>query len=303
MGWSTCKYCGEKIVWAQMPAGNYLPMDPEMGGLHECVPFERGDSAPPTRGWTVTDRDHPLTYLTKCWWCGERAFFHTNGFGDCVLFDELGWPWQVHACWEEHVAERSNALSAIDADLEAVGFDGRFYRPRQEPVPPGCDGSEVTVEGYVADNHALYDEPHEVGLSAVEQGSSSGFVSVDVADASGGLFRFLVPREAAKRLDDYALVRMRGVWRVHQGAPHLIATSYRRQRYSPQSAGESVNWQLRGRLRACYYCGRRLSKNTAWGFDPRFHPECGKCSAARGALTSREFLALCRRIAAYRASK
>ncbi len=33
-----------------MPAGNYLPMDPEMGGLHECVPFERGDAPLPTRG-------------------------------------------------------------------------------------------------------------------------------------------------------------------------------------------------------------------------------------------------------------
>lgn len=39
------------------------------------------------------------TYQTKCWYCGDEVFYHTNGFGDCVLFDELGHPWQVHECW------------------------------------------------------------------------------------------------------------------------------------------------------------------------------------------------------------
>lgn len=34
--WGTCKYCGEKIVWAQMPGGHWLPMEPHIGGKHEC---------------------------------------------------------------------------------------------------------------------------------------------------------------------------------------------------------------------------------------------------------------------------
>ncbi len=43
----------------------------------------------------------PLTYPTYCWWCGAEVFFHTNGNGDCVLFDPpLGWPWPVHQCWQ-----------------------------------------------------------------------------------------------------------------------------------------------------------------------------------------------------------
>jgi hypothetical protein len=74
MGWSTCKYCGEKIAWAQMPAGNYLPMDPEMGGLHEFVSFEREDSPPPMREWSVSDRVLSVTHSSKCWWCSERVF-------------------------------------------------------------------------------------------------------------------------------------------------------------------------------------------------------------------------------------
>ncbi|QBQ53834.1 hypothetical protein [Nitrosococcus wardiae] len=297
MGWSTCKYCGEKIRWAQMPAGNYLPWDPENGELHECVPYERSDPSPQTREWTIADPDLSVTYPTSCWWCGEEVFFHSNGSGDCVLFDKLGWPWQVHACWEEHVAERSSALSAIDAELETAGFDGRFYQPRSELVPPGCGGSEVIVEGFVADNHALYSQPQQIDLSVLDQGNSPAFFSVDVADSSERLFRFIIPQEAAKRLDDYGLVRMKGVWQFYQDRSYLIATSYRQQLYSPRSVGESISWQRRTPLGTCYYCGCQFSKSTIWG------PECEKCSTARGALTSREFLVLCRRVAAYRGSK
>jgi hypothetical protein len=42
------------------------------------------------------------TYPTKCWWCGDTVFYHTNGFGDSVLFDSLGFPWRVHSCWENY---------------------------------------------------------------------------------------------------------------------------------------------------------------------------------------------------------
>lgn len=42
------------------------------------------------------------TYPTTCWWCGEMVFYHTNGFGDSVLFDSLGSPWRVHSCWKNY---------------------------------------------------------------------------------------------------------------------------------------------------------------------------------------------------------
>ena len=42
------------------------------------------------------------TYPTKCWWCGDEVFYHTNGFGDSVLFDSLGYPWKVHSCWKNY---------------------------------------------------------------------------------------------------------------------------------------------------------------------------------------------------------
>ena len=45
------------------------------------------------------------TYATECWWCGESVYYHTNGFGDSVLFDKLGYPWEIHICWELYWSE------------------------------------------------------------------------------------------------------------------------------------------------------------------------------------------------------
>jgi hypothetical protein len=45
---------------------------------------------------------YPITWPTNCFiggGCGQRVFAHTNGDGDFVLFDSLGWPWPVHACY------------------------------------------------------------------------------------------------------------------------------------------------------------------------------------------------------------
>ena len=70
-------------------------------------------------GWCFKSRNHDLnnklskfteaihvqknqevkTSLISCWWCNDSVFYHTNGNGDSVLFDSLGWPWEVHECW------------------------------------------------------------------------------------------------------------------------------------------------------------------------------------------------------------
>src|SRR5450631_3805924 len=49
----------------------------------------------------ISPLSSPRTYPTACKDCGDRVFFHTNGFGDGVIFDSLGPPWPVHACYEE----------------------------------------------------------------------------------------------------------------------------------------------------------------------------------------------------------
>jgi hypothetical protein len=302
--WRDCIVCGQKILMTQNHHGVWQPLEPDGGGRHEHwsgadagMTSGSSSSVASTRSWSITRHDHSVTYRTKCWWCQEQVFFHTNGFGDCVLFDRLGWPWEVHACWAEYAAaQRSSGIARADDELDAIGFNGRFYTPRQVPVDPGRPGQRISVIGYVADNHALYEEPNVVRLAAADEHGAGTLTRVDVADNSDRLFSFLLPQDAAKRLDDYSLVRVTGVWRLHRGKPYLLATSYRKMSYDPKAEGQVVSWRLRHALTACYYCRKRLPLNKNWGFDQDGHPECDKCSTARGSMTPRQFLALCRAI-------
>lgn len=65
------------------------------------------------------------TYPTKCWWCGEPVYYHSNGYGDSVLFDSLGGsPWQVHECWSKYwKEEKSRAKVTQPVVLRNLEFD------------------------------------------------------------------------------------------------------------------------------------------------------------------------------------
>lgn len=53
-----------------------------------------------TGGWSTEVRE-PCTVPTSCPCCGAAVYFHTNGYGDAVFFDELGPPWPKHPCLDE----------------------------------------------------------------------------------------------------------------------------------------------------------------------------------------------------------
>ncbi|MDD9883006.1 MAG: hypothetical protein OXU62_00480 [Gammaproteobacteria bacterium] len=46
--------------------------------------------------------NHKATWVTKCFidsGCNEEVYAHTNGYGNFVLFDDLGYPWPIHECY------------------------------------------------------------------------------------------------------------------------------------------------------------------------------------------------------------
>lgn len=55
--------------------------------------------------------DNAKTFPTSCPECGDRVYYHTNGYGDSVYFDNLGYPWKVHGCfknyWENEKVSKS----------------------------------------------------------------------------------------------------------------------------------------------------------------------------------------------------
>lgn len=73
-----------------------------------------GCSAKPS---ATPQTDEAQTGPTECWWCGAPVYFHTNGYGDAVLFDSLGVPWQVHSCWEEH-RENQKKINLFELELD-----------------------------------------------------------------------------------------------------------------------------------------------------------------------------------------
>lgn len=118
------KWCDGCGAWLE-----FRTIDGQRRPITPCACGPGGDSS------TISsDRDHdprfvgsrslpwPTTYQTECWWCGESVLYHTNGYGDCVLFDLPLIPWQVHSCWVDHVDQRSQAAFAAGISLASRGF-------------------------------------------------------------------------------------------------------------------------------------------------------------------------------------
>jgi hypothetical protein len=78
-----CQFCGGKIRF-RMIRGVCVPL--HVGSEH-CVTHENA-GRPDT------------CHLTKCPRCGENAFFVRHNDG-AVWFDDLGRPWDKHACFAE----------------------------------------------------------------------------------------------------------------------------------------------------------------------------------------------------------
>jgi len=122
------------------------------------------------------------TWATTCFingGCGAKVFAHTNGRGDFVLLDELGWPWPVHDCYLNRYcsipagSERRKDSIAQSVDLSSLlataknssdyaPDSGRILRTRSRAditrIEPrvGMPAGDFTVVGRVAEVHERY---------------------------------------------------------------------------------------------------------------------------------------------------
>jgi hypothetical protein len=116
------------------------------GGWARTVTVQPSRHAPRSTAWARwatgharSDLGERLTHPTVCPVCGADIFFHTNGNGDVVFFDELGPPWKdkKHPCLTTddgiRAASRSHAIRAV-ATLVA--------RPSLIPLPRGLPAAE-----------------------------------------------------------------------------------------------------------------------------------------------------------------
>jgi len=62
------------------------------------------------------------TFLVSCPWCGEEVFYHSNGCGDSVYFDSLGYPWPVHECFKKYWEDRKTSLK-MDLNTSQINVE------------------------------------------------------------------------------------------------------------------------------------------------------------------------------------
>src|SRR6185437_2752375 len=111
---------------------------------------------------------YPATWPTVCFinpeHCRAQVFAHTNGFGDFVLFDRLGWPWRIHECYENRfMLASTTSLSGLrtvqrTSEYLSTAISGA---PPQKAISPNnirrieaeslFGKGEVAIAGYVQD--------------------------------------------------------------------------------------------------------------------------------------------------------
>jgi hypothetical protein len=145
----------------------------------------------------------PLTYQTQCFWCGSNVFYHTNGNNDHVLFNKIGWPWDIHHCWTEHVDERNRNLRKIEVGLQRASFNGQKYSFAAQAWGR-VEDEEVSGIGFVTDVKidatpiAVKTEPNALPCceSIIKQGVY--------------FYRLLFPFRYARYLKAYSIVKFKG---------------------------------------------------------------------------------------------
>jgi hypothetical protein len=125
------------------------------GGWAQTVvvrPSTRGPRETAWARWATgharSDLGEPFTHPTVCPVCRAEIFFHTNGNGDVVFFDELGWPWPKHP---HLTTEEGIRVASRSAEIRAVAT--LLVRPSFIPLPRGMSPAEFDA-GHV--DRAIY---------------------------------------------------------------------------------------------------------------------------------------------------
>jgi len=109
---------------------------------------------------------HPRTWRTFCFingGCGEEVFAHTNGYGDFVLFDQLGWPWPIHECYLDRFCLQVDAKAkSYVIRPEAVAE----YRRADERIPAVVRRVTRDIRRIVAKDHLK--EPEKIVFGYVQ---------------------------------------------------------------------------------------------------------------------------------------
>lgn len=245
-----------------------------------------------SRRWKIDDTDSPLTFNTTCWWCDQPVFFYRNEYGGCALFDRLGWPWQLHSCWEEHREQQVYQKMRVRAALENADYDGTGYTVAGELVAaPRKEGAVVDVQGFIADlavSETSYAGDIEIDANAPD------WTQIQLATGDDELYPFWLPSSWTELLHAYDQVRLKGKWLRQDGEPVLFASHMEVRSWNSRRKLTRGIAALGNEVLTCSYCGIRLYGDRDWGFDPKLRVECTTCCRMRCLVAPKSLVRVCR---------
>jgi hypothetical protein len=129
------KNCGEEIIF-RMIDGRCVPIRAS-AGWDSGSRSGTGDARQTERRECAARPSKSFTHPTKCPKCGDAVFYIEHN-GGSVWFDDLGWPWPKHGCFDDEPATchfaawSANASTLSSRELGVVTAilpDGRQAEP------------------------------------------------------------------------------------------------------------------------------------------------------------------------------
>ncbi len=205
------------------------------------------------------------------------------------MFDCLGAPWQVHACWEEHCSQRRFSASSIRWRFDVNYSDYTTDHPiKQRIVAPETPKSlGIHISGYIRDNLVLRKSSNPIRLMPeattkreelqIRIFRPTSWFEIEVVTSDGVLYPFLVTRSKAERLRNGYMVSVAGQWIKWHNHWYLLATSIEIVE-NPYGTKEQIKVIELDAVLKCYYCGRRINDSVDWGIDNVLRVKCARCS-------------------------
>lgn len=124
-----CVKCGQTIIMSELSTGRWQPWETDGSSRHKCKPDQHVSlQVLSSLSYPSKFLDKSETYLTRCPWCRQHVHYHTNGNGDCVYFDSIGYPWQIHSCWEEYWKESKDRQRVLKKLFKRNNLDQQKLR-------------------------------------------------------------------------------------------------------------------------------------------------------------------------------
>ena len=160
---------------------------------------------PDTEFWFNDIHRDQVTFPTSCYWCRETVYFHRNANGGCVLFDELGPPWKVHPCWEQHKTDWGYVSREICNKFRDISLNIKYT-------------SIAKFQGTKSISGCLC----KVGAKVHIKNQDFIFIDFFIRDANYNTYQVVLQKEFLELVKSYSEIKITGYYQKINNQFYLI---------------------------------------------------------------------------------